>query len=705
MKRFRTDLLLLLGLLLLPLLLFGSVTLGDRTMLPVDNLYQWAPWSAYASEVGLTQPQNPLISDLIIQNYAWKQFVRETVLARDIPLWNPNLFGGVPFLAAGQHGAYYPFSVLFLVLPLAKAYGWYTVSQIWLAGVLMYLYGRILNLRRSSAFMAGLVFQGGAYLVISAAVFPMISGAVVWLPLLLGCIEKVISSQYSVNSERPGSTTFLWIGLGAVALGVQILAGHIEFTIYTLLVMAAYGVWRLGIAWWQNRQLNTDHRSLDTDSLNTTRQPLLTTYWPLTTALRLAAMVLLGLMLGAVQLVPLYELGQVNFRQEATSYDEVVDFAFEPRRVLTLALPNFFGNPTHHSYTDVFSGEEVSLSQNYYGQPKTNTEWGIKNYVEGATYLGILPLFLALLGVIGGWRQRKVQVGFFAGLTFFSLAFIFGTPLYAILYYGLPFVNQLHTPFRWVFPLTLAVAVLAGFGTEYLTTTRKWQSLAEWQKQKQQANSSQQDVNIWASDSTVSWWKRPFFLWSSVALIPGLAGLAFWSGTLLLLGLFLSRGFYGRLQPIIERIFLGFAGAPQAFPTAVAFYSYEYRQLFFLALILIGVGAVLRVSRCPIFVGGWGGGRPIWLLMAGVLLISDLFVAHFGFNASNDPALLDFEAGDGAVVGSTARPLAVNQLCPQRRQTVQRQLWLAVRFARRARLRFDHSQAVHRLHGGDRTAE
>ncbi|MCA9956516.1 MAG: hypothetical protein KC434_17425, partial [Anaerolineales bacterium] len=364
MKRFRTDLLFLLGFLLLPLLLFGSVTLGGKTMLPVDNLYQWAPWSAYASEFGLTQPHNPLISDLIIQNYAWKQFVRETIFARDIPLWNPNLFAGVPFLAAGQHGAYYPFSVLFLILPLANAYGWYTVSQIWLAGALMYVYGRILKLHRPSAFIAGLVFQGGAYLVISAAVFPMISGAVVWLPLLLACVEKVISNQYSVisgqlsvKSEKSNSKTFWWIALGAVALGFQILAGHIEFTIYTLVVMAAYATWRLAANWWQS-----DNRSR------------ITVHGLPKTAASLAAMVLLGLMLGAVQLVPLYELGQENFRQESASFDEVLSYAFPARRVLTLALPNFFGNPTHHSYTDVFSGEEVALSQNYYGESKTNTE-------------------------------------------------------------------------------------------------------------------------------------------------------------------------------------------------------------------------------------------------------------------------------------------------------------------------------------------
>ncbi len=592
MKRFRIDLLFLLGFLLLPLLLFGSVTLGGQTMLPVDNLYQWAPWSSYASEFGLTQPHNPLISDLIIQNYAWKQFVRETIFARDIPLWNPNLFAGVPFLAAGQHGAYYPFSVLFLILPLAKAYGWYTVSQIWLAGALMYLYGRILNLRRPSAFIAGLVFQGGAYLVISAAVFPMISGAVVWLPLLLACVEKVIGNQYSVNSNQSSSTTYWWVGLGAVALGFQILAGHIEFTIYTLVVMAAYAAWRLAAQWWQTRSLITDNRLRITD------------YRILKTGSSLAAMVLLGLMLGAVQLVPLYELGQVNFRQESATFAEVMDYGFPERRILTLTLPNFFGNPTHHSYTDVFSGEEVALSQNYYGEAKTNTEWGIKNYVEGAIYLGILPLFLAALGVLAGWRRRKTHVGFFAALSFFSLAFIFGTPLYAILYYGLPFVNQLHTPFRWVFPLSLAVAVLAGFGVESLENWR----IGDWRLEIGRISNLQSLISIFAA-----------------------AG-----GILLLVGLAVSRGAYGRIQPIIERLFLGLAGAPTAFADATAFYSYTFWQLLTLGLVLLGVAVVFWLSR-------WGGKRPYWILAAVFLIIADIFLANRGFNANNDPALLDFK--------------------------------------------------------------
>ena len=39
----------------------------------------------------------------------------------------------------------YPFSALFFVLPLEQAYGWFTVSQLWLAGVCLYVLARTLG--------------------------------------------------------------------------------------------------------------------------------------------------------------------------------------------------------------------------------------------------------------------------------------------------------------------------------------------------------------------------------------------------------------------------------------------------------------------------------------------------------------------------------------------------------------------------------
>ena len=622
LKKYRIDLFILVGFLVLPLLLYADVTIGGKTMLPADNLFQWEPWkTAVSTQLSSPQPQNSLLSDLIIQNYAWKQFINDTLRNGDIPLWNPHLFAGAPFLAAGQHSAYYPFSILFFLMPLAKAYGWFTVSQLWLAGALMYVFGRVLKMRRSSAALAGLIYQGCGFLVVSSAVFPMIIAAAAWLPFLLACIEKVIG-DWRLETGDSKSSSFLWFVLGSIALGLQILAGHVEITYYTLLLMAIYAAWRLLSNFYAIR--NTQY--------------LVRRFASLT------ALVAVGLMLGALQLIPLYEIGQTNFREGSATFGEVLDFAFPERRVLTLLMPNFFGNPSIHTYEDVFTGQTERFGQNHWGvlNPRgaNTSSWGLKNYVEGGIYLGILPLILAGFGIYGEWKRRKrpSQTLFLVFMSLISLAFIFGTPLYAILYYGLPFINQLHTPFRWVFPLSLFIATLAGFGVDYLTHTRYW-NWDEWLAFKQTLKKEDIERMMWASDSSIKWWIRPFSLWSTPSIITVTAGLTFWAGIFGMIGLYLSKAVYTQLEPFISRVFLGMAAAPDAFPNARAFYSYEFRQFFLLFLILIGTGAVLRVSRCPIF---WRK-RPFYLYMAAILITLDIFIANFGFHTAVSPDLLDYK--------------------------------------------------------------
>ena len=121
-------------LLLLPLLLFAPVALGSKTLLPADALFLFEPFRATAAEMGVSYPQNHLVADLILENYAWKRFVVEALRARELPLWNPYLFAGHPFLANGQHSALYPLSIVFYVLPLWRAFGVFTwLNWAWLA--------------------------------------------------------------------------------------------------------------------------------------------------------------------------------------------------------------------------------------------------------------------------------------------------------------------------------------------------------------------------------------------------------------------------------------------------------------------------------------------------------------------------------------------------------------------------------------------
>jgi hypothetical protein len=94
------------------------------------------------------------------------------------------------------------------------------------------------------------------------------------------------------------------------------------------------------------------------------------------------------------------------------------------------------------------------------------TGWGAKNYVESAAYLGVLVPLLAAIAF--AHRRHRAQALFWLALGGLSLSFVFGLPTYRLLYFGLPGLDQLHTPFRWVYPLTLAVTVLAGLGLDGL---------------------------------------------------------------------------------------------------------------------------------------------------------------------------------------------------------------------------------------------
>lgn len=597
-KTILPDLLIVAGLLLLPLLFFAPVTLGGQTQIPADNLYQFEPWLSARDAVGVPDvPHNALLSDLVLQNFQWKTFLRHSLSDGVIPLWQTEQFAGTPFLAAGQHSALYPFSLIYYALPLPRAYGWFTVSQLWLAGALMYLFVRGIGLGRAAGAVAGVAYQFSAFFILSV-VFPMMIAGAAWLPLLLLMIEFAIRRR-PLRGDQPA--TVPWIALGAIALMMNIFAGHIEITYYTLIVMAYYAVARLGWLWWRDRR---GWRRL------------------VRPAAALLAMAALGVGLGAAQFVPLYELGARNFREDAADLDTVRSWAFPARHVAKFLIPNVYGNPAHHAYRDVFTGEQVAHDWTRPCdwckdgvQRVTDTAFGIKNHVEGGAYMGILTLALAAIGLLARRSPRPdAPAGsdppfraIFAVLGAAAATFAFGLPTYAVLYYAFPNINQLHTPFRWVWPLTFCAAVLAAFGAETLARAR------------------QPDVPRW-----------------NIRLIRA-AGLGLAAaGVLVTGGLLLSRAAFGTFEPLVERIFQGLAGADSAFPDARAFYSYQFWNVLIFGIMLLASGAVILLSRARWALPRRLGRVPLWAAGAVAVIAVDLMIAGWDFNPSADPAWLDF---------------------------------------------------------------
>ena len=167
---------------------------------------------------------------------------------------------------------------------------------------------------------------------------------------------------------------------------------------------------------------------------------------------------------------------------------------------------------------------------------------------------------------------------------------MFGTPLYAILYYLFPGVDQLHTPFRWSWLFTFVLCVLGAFGGEILDRNR---------------------YRLFYSDA------------GSVLFVSGFGAIV---------ALILSREFYDVLAPVIEKIFDGLAKVNQVFPNAETFFSFEFRNILLAALITSGLGFGIWLSQ-----QGFS-----WRFFTLAILILDLLLAMYGFNTAADPEWLKF---------------------------------------------------------------
>jgi O-antigen/teichoic acid export membrane protein len=602
LRRFAPDIMIIALLFLLPLAFFFPQTLGGRTLIPAENLFQYEPYATYREVVNAPEiPHNHLVSDLILENYQWKSFIRAQIAQGEVPLWNPYQFSGIPFLAAGQHSALYPISIIYYIMPLWLAYGWFTVVNLWLAGVFMYLFGRGLGISRTGAMLAGVIYQFCGF-VIASVVFQMMIGALPWLPLMLLMAEYIVREESLFGRK----TAIPWVAIGAAALGMNVLAGHVEVTLYSLLITGYYAGFRWLVDWWRNRQHGVTLRKAG---------------W-------LLVMVVLGIGLAAIQFLPLVEFANTNWRSERSNLETVLSYAHPIRDVLQFIMPNFYGNPAHHQVFDVF---DFTWHSDY--GVKTNTEWGIKNYVEGALYLGILPLLLAAYAVADSlasfWRKSDTQkhlpknphnesVGtgyipselppniytyggevraIFASLGLISLTLMFGAPTYALLF-ALPGFNQLNSPFRWIFALTVCVAMLAAFGFDSLM-----------RRAAEKSNKPEKIIGYGIIAAAV----------------------------LLLIGLGVSYFGYSTFEPTIASTMNSLAKASEAFTNPRLFYSYQFANALIFAVILLlsGIAFVLigRAKGQSI--------APLRIFVIGLVVV-DLWIASWGFNPASDPELLKF---------------------------------------------------------------
>jgi hypothetical protein len=174
------------------------------------------------------------MSDQYFAGYAFRDWAAQQWRATgEVPLWNPELFGGLPFVAA-QHGdIFYWTSWLRLFLPTETVMNLGFVVHYAAAGLLTYGLLRVLGVAWVGAVLGGLAYQLSG--LVASYPAPGHDGKLFVTALLPGAM---LALAFAVRRRRPEG----WALLAAV-VALALLSPHYQMTYYLLIAAGGFGAY------------------------------------------------------------------------------------------------------------------------------------------------------------------------------------------------------------------------------------------------------------------------------------------------------------------------------------------------------------------------------------------------------------------------------------------------------------------------------
>jgi len=166
----------------------------------------------------------------------WYAFMGEHLRNFDIPGWNPATFSGTAFAGDPQSGwMYLPAMLFFTLFDSVRAYEFYLIFHLALAGIATYAYARIIGLRPIAAITAAIAYEFGPFVNHISCCLIHVQLAV-WIPVaLLGVELTMRSASWTARAAAWTLTGFAvsqmvagWVGQG-VYNGLLVVSAYIAF--------------------------------------------------------------------------------------------------------------------------------------------------------------------------------------------------------------------------------------------------------------------------------------------------------------------------------------------------------------------------------------------------------------------------------------------------------------------------------------------
>ena len=349
----------------------------------------------------------PYGGDVLVHVYPLLSLLAHGARAGRPTLWNFYAAGGYPLAPYGALAFYPPVVLSLLTLTVTGALATLDALYVGVLAVGAYLLAADLGLSRPARLLAGATLAYGGFVAANVYAGHILElGAVCPTPLAFLLLRRAIR-RHSLGAA---------VGCG-VTVGLMVLAAGLQFLPFALAPLPLLALWHAVAA----RRI-----------------------WPILTLLVAG---LIGAGLGAVLLLPFYEVVGYSLRAGA------VPFATAAQQ----SLP--------------WNGLTMLVAPNALGTAPADTYWPASRFGpyfhEIYAYAGLLPLLLAPLALI---RRRAAWP--YGLLALLALLVMLGdnTPLYRFLY-GLPGAGSLRAPARAGLILDFSLAILAAFGLDVLRDT------------------------------------------------------------------------------------------------------------------------------------------------------------------------------------------------------------------------------------------
>jgi hypothetical protein len=147
----------------------------------------------------------------------------------DLPSWNPGIFGGTPLLAGYRAGVFFPLMPALSTMRPFVAFQWLVLLSLGAAGVVTFVYLRRLGANAVGAYVGGLAFALGPYLVNHLGDTATVVAAPM-LPLLLLAAESHAREASALRAAGVSLALALLLLAGspeAARAGVALLLGRL----------------------------------------------------------------------------------------------------------------------------------------------------------------------------------------------------------------------------------------------------------------------------------------------------------------------------------------------------------------------------------------------------------------------------------------------------------------------------------------------